>query len=69
MYADKRRHAVENPIALRDEVLVKNSKSTGKLTPNSETEPDTVQAKEGQDLTLKSAEGVVHRRNSSFVKP
>ena len=43
--------------------------ATGKLTPNCETEPYTVQTKEGQELTLKSAEGVVHRRNSSFVKP
>ena len=69
MYADKRQHAVDNPIAPGDKVLIKNSKSTGKLTPNFETEPYTVQTKEGQELTLKSAEGVVHRRNSSFVKP
>ena len=69
MYADKRRHAVDNPIAPGYKVLIKNSKSTGKLTPNFETEPYTVQTKERQELTLKSAEGVVHRRNSSFVKP
>ena len=69
MYADKQRHAVDNPIAPGDKVLVKNSKSSGKLTPNFETEPYTVQTKEGQELSLKSAEGVVHRRNSSFVKP
>ena len=56
-------------ITPEDKVLVKNSKSSGKLTPNFETEPYTVQTKEGQELTLKSAEGVVHRRNSSFVKP
>ena len=69
MYGDKRRHAVDNPIVPGDKVLVKNSNSTGKLTPYFETEPYTVQTKEGQELTLKSAEGVVHRRNSSFVKP
>ena len=69
MYADKRRHAVDNPIAPGDKVLIKNSKSTGKLTPNFETEPYTAQAKEGQELTLKSAEDVAHQRNSSFVKP
>ena len=38
MYADKRLHAVDNPIAPGDKVLVKNSISTGKLTPNLETE-------------------------------
>ena len=69
MYADKQRHAVDNHISPRDKVLVKNSKSSGKLTPNFETEPYTVQTKEGQELSLKSAGGVVHRRNSSFVKP
>ena len=62
MYGDKRRHAVDNPIVPGDKVLVKNSNSTGKLTPYFETEPYTVQTKEGQELTLKSAEGVVHRR-------
>ena len=69
MYADKQRYAVDNPIAPGHKVLVKNSKSSGKLTPNFETEPYTVQTKEGQELSLKSAEGVVQRRNSSFVKP
>ena len=69
VYADKRRHALDNSITPGDKVLVKNSKSSGKLTLNFDTEPCTVQTKEGQELTLKSAEGVVHRRNSSFVKP
>ena len=64
MYADKRRHAVDDPIAPGDKVLVKNSKSPRKLTPNFETEPYTVQTKEGQELTLKAAEGVVHHSNS-----
>ena len=68
VYAEKRRHALDNSITPGDKVLVQNSKSSGKLTPNFETEPYTVQTKEGQQLTLKSAEGVVHRRNSSFVK-
>ena len=37
-YADKWRHAVDNPIAPGDKVLVKDNKSSGKLTPNFETE-------------------------------
>ena len=39
VYADKRRHALGNSITPKDKVLVKNSKSSGKLTPNFETEP------------------------------
>ena len=38
MYADKWRHAVDNIIAPGDKVLVKDNKSSGKLTPNFETE-------------------------------
>ena len=69
MYADKQRHAVDNQVAPGDKVLLKNTKLSGKLASNFETKPYTVQTKEGQELTLKSTEGVVQRRNSSFVKP
>ena len=62
MYADKQRHAVDNQLAPGDKVLLKNTKLSGKLASHFET-------KEGQELTLKSTEGVVQRRNSSFVKP
>ena len=36
---------------------------------NTATPQYIVQTKQGQERTLKSAEGVVHWGNSSFVKP
>ena len=69
LYADKQRNAVCSPAVPGDQVLLKNTKSSGKLTPNFEPQPYTVQTKEGQELTLKSSDGVLYRRNSSFVKP
>ena len=69
MYGDKQRHAVDNPITPGDKVLIKNTKQSGKVATNFEPNPFTVQTKEGQELTLKSTDGTVQRRNSSFVKP
>ncbi|XP_022809728.1 uncharacterized protein K02A2.6-like [Stylophora pistillata] len=69
MYGDKQRHAVDNPIAPGDKVLLKNTKQSGKLAANFEPNPYTVQTKEGQELPLKSTDGTVQRRNGSFVKP
>ncbi|CAB3979614.1 Hypothetical predicted protein, partial [Paramuricea clavata] len=66
-YADKHRQANQNPINPGDKVL-KNSKTSGKLDPKFETKPYIVQTK-GQELTVKSDEGVVYRQNNSFVKP
>ena len=43
--------------------------ATGKLEANFEKEPYTVVTKEGQEVIVKSNEGVLYRRNSSFVKP
>ena len=51
------------------QLSVQNTKSSGKLAPNFEPQPYTVQTKEGQELTLKADDGTVYRRNSSFVKP
>ena len=68
-YADKHRNATFNPVVPGDKVLLKNTKSSGKLAPNFEPQPYTVQTKEGQELTLKAEDGTVYRRNSSFVKP
>ena len=68
-YADKQRKATFNPVVPGDKVLLKNTKSSGKLAPNFEPQPYTVQTKEGQELTLKADDGTVYRRNSSFVKP
>jgi len=67
-YADKQRNATFNPVVPGDKVLLKNTKSSGKLAPNFEPQPYTVQTKEGQELTLKADDGTVYRRNSSFVK-
>nr|XP_058967969.1 uncharacterized protein K02A2.6-like [Pocillopora verrucosa] len=66
LYADKQRNATFNP---GDKVLLKNTKSPGKLAPKFEPQPYTVQTKEGQELTLKADNGTLYRRNSSFVKP
>ena len=69
VYADAKRGAKENDIVPGDQVLLKNTKATGKLAPNFESEPYTVKAKEGHELTLQSKDGNEYRRNSSFVKP
>ena len=68
-YADNKRGATWSPIVPQDQVLLKNTKTTGKLAPNFEPEPYTVVAKEGHQVTVKSSEGPVYRRDSSFVKP
>ena len=67
-YADNRRGAVDNPVMLGDHVLLKNTKTSGRLEANFESEPYTVQTKEGREVTVRSKEGVEYRRNSSFVK-
>ena len=59
-YADNKRGAAWSPIVPGDQVLLKNTKITGKLTPNLEPAPYTVVAKEGHQVTV---------RDSSFVKP
>ena len=68
-YGDKQLHTMDNPITPGSKGLLKNTKQSGKLAANFETNPYTVQTKEGQELTLKSTNGTVQRRHSSFVKP
>ena len=68
-YADCRRRASDSPVLPGDQVLLKNTRSSGKLAPNYETEPYTVLTKEGHELLLQSNEGVMYRRDSSFLKP
>ena len=68
-YVDDKRGAVPSPIIPGDQVLLKNTKSTGKLAPNFEPEPYTVLAKEGSQVTVQSSEGVVYNRDTSFCKP
>ena len=67
-YADNRRGAVENPVMPGDQVLLKKTKTSGKLEANFESKPYTVQTKEGHEVTVRSKEGVEYRRNSPFVK-
>ena len=69
VYADAKRGAKKNDNVPGDQVLLKNTKVTGKLTPDFESEPYKVKAKEGHALTLHSKDGNKYRRNSSFVKP
>ena len=65
-YADYRRRASDSQVLPGDKVLLKNTKSSGKLAPNFETEPYRVLTKEGHELKLQSNE-VVYRRDTSFV--
>ena len=67
--ADDKRGAAWSPIVPGDQVLLKNTKTTGKLAPYFEPVPFTVVAKEGHRVTVKSSEGTVYRRESSCVKP
>ena len=51
-YGDNKRGASASPIAPGDQVLLKNTKTTGKLAPNFEIEPYTVLTKEGREVTV-----------------
>ena len=51
MYADRKRHAADNPVAPGDTVLVQNTKAAGKLPPNFVPTPYIVLTKEGQEFT------------------
>ncbi|CAB3997741.1 Neural cell adhesion molecule 1, partial [Paramuricea clavata] len=66
-YADKHRQANQNPINPGEKVLLKNSKTSGKLDPKFETKPYIVQTKGGQELTVKSDEGVVYRADKQTI--
>ena len=51
-------------------VCVKNELCTiEKLAPNFKREPYTVLAKDRHQVTVKSSEGAVYRRNNSWLKP
>ena len=68
-YADEKNRASTNAVTPGAQVLLKNTKTTGKLALNYEKEPYTVLTKEGHELMLKSKDGGIYRRDSSFVKP
>ena len=63
------RRAMLSPVLPGELVLLKSTKTSGKLSTNFEHTPFTVEKKEGQELTVRSPDGVEYRRNSSFVKP
>ena len=60
-HTDGKRGAVRSSIVPGDQVLLKNTKSTGKLAPNFEREPYTVLGKEAHQETVKSSEGAVYQ--------
>ena len=68
-YADSKRGATNSSLAPGDKVLLRNTKASGKLTPNFESTPYTVLTKEGNEVMVESEDGVAYRRDSSFVKP
>ena len=67
-HADNKRGAAERSIVPGNLVLLNNTKTSGKLEANFESEPYAVQAKEGREVTVRSKEGVEYRWNGSFVK-
>ena len=60
-HADNKRGAAESPVVPGDLVLLKKTKTSCKLEANFESEPYTVQTKEGSEVTVRSKEGVVKR--------
>ena len=68
-YADNRRCGKSTTVLPGDRVLLKNSRTTGQLATNFEQTPYVVERREGNELTVRSREGVAYRRSSSFVKP
>ena len=66
---DNKQGAIPSSVLPGDQVLLKNTKTNGKLAPNFEQEPYTVLAKEEHEVTVESKDGVVYKRDSSFVKP
>jgi len=69
LQADDKRRASPSNITPGDTVLLKNTKTTGKLASNFESEPYTVTAKEGAEVTVQAEDGTEYKTHSSFVKP
>ena len=69
IHANNKRGAATSPVKSEDLVLLKNTKTSRKLSAHFESEPYTVQAKEGSEVTVRSKKGIEYRRNSFFVKP
>ena len=56
-HADNKRGAAESSVVPGDLVLLKNTKKSGNLEANFESEPYTVQTKEGSEVTVRSKGG------------
>ena len=67
LYADARRGATPNPLAVGDKVLVKAQKAN-KLTPNFVPTPQKVVGREGSEVTIESDKGVQLKRHLTAVK-
>jgi len=50
LYADKQRNATSNPVLPGDKVLLKNTKSSGKLAPNFEPQPSQSRPRKDKNL-------------------
>ena len=59
-YADNRRCGKPTTVLPGDRVLLKNSRTTGKLATNFEQTPYVVERREGNELTVRSSEGVAY---------
>ena len=66
-YADTRYHAKDRPIAVGDAVLLER-KRENKLSPSYESQPYEVAARYGDQVVLKSPQGVEHKRNLQHIK-
>lgn len=68
MYADCRRKATESNINVGDTVFTKNQMAGGKLEPNFSPMQYTVISRKGNDVTIRSNEGVDYRRCITHLK-
>ena len=66
-YADTRYHAKDRPIAVGDAVLLER-KRVNKLPPSCESQPYEVTACYGDQVVLKSPQGVEYKRNLQYIK-
>ncbi|KAK2571712.1 hypothetical protein P5673_003094 [Acropora cervicornis] len=67
-YVDSKCGATNSSLALGDQVLLRTTSTSGKLTPNFESPLYTLLTKEGNEVVVESEDGVACRRDSSFVK-
>ena len=66
-YADMRYHAKDRPIAVGDAVLLER-KRENKLSPLYESQPYEVAARYGDQVVLKSPQGVEYKRDLQHIK-